>query len=153
MKRGIIISSLLAAVILFGFQQASNNCDQKTLKNRCKVLLSPFKYDSAKMTPINLQAKKAQKVEVEVPVFIGEHYRLVFNMASAPKGVIINVYSKDKEAKKREVLFSTRDSSKTDMEFIFDMPRVKKLFVDYDVAADSLNTKAKGCAVFMGGYK
>jgi len=151
MKKSILTGALLIAVILFGFQQA-NNCDQKTLKNRCKVLLTPFKYDSAKMTPLSLQ-KKQQKVEIEVPVFIGEKYRLVFNMAQAPKGVVINIYNKDKEAKKRELLFSTKDSSKTDTEFIFDAPRVKKMYVDYDVATDSLNTKAKGCAVFMVGYK
>lgn len=151
MKKSILTGAILLAVILFGFQQA-NNCDQKALKTRCKALLGPFKYDSAKMTPITMQ-KKQQKMEVEVPVFIGEKYRLVFNMAQAPKGVVINVYNKDKEAKKRELLFSTRDSSTTDTEFIFDAPRLKKMFVDYDIATDSLDTKVKGCAVFMVGYK
>lgn len=152
MKKTFFLSSLLLVALLFGFQQQAADCDQKTLKNRCKVLLTPYKYDSAKMTRLAAQ-KKAQKIEVEVPVFVGEKYRLVFNMAQAPKGVVINIYNKDKEAKKRDLLFSTRDSSKTDMEFIFDAPRVRKMYVDYDVPVDSLNTKAKGCAVFMVGYK
>lgn len=142
---------MFLAVFLFGFQQTTPDCDQKTLKNKCKTLLGDYKYDSAKMTKIVMQ-KKAQKIEVEVPVFIGEKYRLVFNMAQAPKGVTINIYNKDKEAKKRDLLFSSKDAKGDAKEFVFDAPRVKKMFVDYDVAPDSLNTKGKGCAVFMVGY-
>lgn len=152
MKKGFIMSSLLLVVFLFGFQQQTADCDQKTLKNRCKAMLGQFKYDSAKVTKIALQ-KKSQKLEVEVPVFVGEKYRLVFNTAQCPGKVTINVYNKDKEAKKRDLLFSTRDSSGSDREFIFDAPRVRKMYVDYDIAPDSTNSKAKGCAVFMVGYK
>lgn len=152
MKKSFILSSLLLAVFLFGFQQSTALCDQKTLKNRCKVMLGPYKYDSAKVTRISLQ-KRPQQFEVEVPVFIGEQYRLVFNNAQAPGNVTINVYNKPKDARKRELLFSTKDSSATDKEFIFDAPKARKLFVDYDIAPDSTNSKAKGCAVFMVGYK
>jgi hypothetical protein len=152
MKKSFTMSSLFLALFLFGFQQQTAECDQKTIKNRCKTMLGQYKYDSAKVTKIALQ-KKAQQLEVEVPVFVGEKYRLVFNTSQAPGRVVINVYNKDKEAKKRDLLFSTRDSSASDKEFIFDAPRLRKMFVDYDIAPDTTNSKAKGCAVFMVGYK
>lgn len=150
MKKSILPVTFLLATFLFSFQQPAVDCDQKTLKSKCKTLLGPFTYDSAKMTKLTPQ-KKAQTVEVEVPVFIGEKYRLIFNMAQAPGRVIVNVYNKSKDAKKRELLFSTKDSSATDKEFIYDTPRLMKLFVDYEVPADT--SAARGCAVFMVGYK
>ncbi|MFL5762918.1 MAG: hypothetical protein ACJ77K_03180 [Bacteroidia bacterium] len=153
MKKAFYIS-LVGMIFIFGFTtiQTGDNCDKKTLTANCKKKLDPFKYDSQKFTKINY-TKKAQNLEVEVPIFIGEKYRLVFNTSALPKGIRINVYTKDKEAKKRDAIYSNKDAKADEKEFVFDAPRARKMFVDYDVPADSSGQKTSGCMIFMVGYK
>jgi hypothetical protein len=145
---------VVTAALAYGFTtvQTADNCDKKALTASCKKKLDPYKYDSQKFTKINF-TKKAQQLEVEVPVFIGEKYRLVFNTSGLPKPVRVSVYTKDKEAKKREPIFSSKDLKAGENEFIFDAPRARKMYVDYDVPADSTGAKSTGCVVFMVGYK
>ncbi|MCX6296618.1 MAG: hypothetical protein NTX97_11235 [Bacteroidetes bacterium] len=153
MKKSFYIS-LVGLLFIFGFTtlQTADNCDKKALTASCKKKLEPFKYDSQKFTKINF-TKKAQQLEVEVPIFIGEKYRLVFNTSGLPKGIKINIFTKDKETKKREAIFSNKDAKDTEKELVFDAPRSRKMFVDYDVPADSTNAKLTGCMIFMVGYK
>ncbi len=153
MKKAYFIS-LVGLLFLFGFTtiQTTDSCDKKSMTASCKKKLDQYKYDSQKFTKI-IFTKKAQQLEVEVPIFIGEKYRLVFNTSGLPKNVKINIYTKDKEAKKREAIFSTKDAKADEKEFVFDAPRARKMFVDYDVPADSTNAKLTGCMIFMVGYK
>jgi hypothetical protein len=150
----IFFTGLVGLVFIYGFTtiQTADNCDKKALTTSCKKKMEPFKYDSQKFTKI-MYTKKAQQLEIEVPVFIGEKYRLVFNTSSLPKPVTVNVYTKDKETKKREAIYSSKDLKAGEHEIVFDVPRVRKLFVDYDVPADSTSQKMSGCLVFMVGYK
>ena len=153
MKKAYFIS-LVGLLFLFGFTtiQTTDSCDKKAMTASCKKKLDQYKYDSQKFTKI-IFTKKAQQLEVEVPIFIGEKYSLVFNTSGLPKNVKINIYTKDKEAKKREAIFSTKDAKADEKEFVFDAPRARKMFVDYDVPADSTNAKLTGCMIFMVGYK
>ena len=153
MKKAYFIS-LVGLLFLFGFTtiQTTDSCDKKAMTASCKKKLDQYKYDSQKFTKI-IFTKKAQQLEVEVPIFIGEKYRLVFNTSGLPKNVKINIYTKDKEAKKREAILSTKDAKADEKEFVFDAPRARKMFVDYDVPADSTNAKLTGCMIFMVGYK
>ena len=144
-----IYAVLIGVAFAFTTIQSTDNCNKQALSASCRKKLEPFKYDSQKFTKINF-TKKAQQLEVEVPVFIGEKYRLVFNTSSLPKAIQVNVYTKDKESKKREAIFTSKPG---EPEQSFDVPRVRKLYVDYDVPADSTNNKSSGCMVFMVGYK
>lgn len=150
----IFYTGLVGLIFIYGFTsiQTTDNCDKKALTTSCKKKMEPFKYDSQKFTKI-MYTKKAQQLEIEVPVFIGEKYRLVFNTSSLPKPVVVNVYTKDKESSKREAIYSSKDLKPGENEIVFDVPRVRKLFVDYDVPADTTNQKLSGCMVFMVGYK
>lgn len=150
----LFYTGLLGLFFMYGFTtiQTTDNCDKKTLTTSCKKKMEPFKYDSQKFTKIMYQ-KKAQQLEIEVPVFIGEKYRLVFNTSSLPKPVQVNVYTKDKESSKREPIYTSKDLKPGENEIVFDVPRVRKLYVDYDVPADSTNNKLSGCVIFMVGYK
>jgi hypothetical protein len=145
---------LASAVFALGFTtiQTADNCDKKALTASCKKKLEPYKYDSQKYTKINY-TKKAQQLEVEVPVFIGEKYRLVFNTSALPKPIRVSVYTKDKESKKREPIYTNKDVKPGENELVFDAPRARKMYVDYDVPADSSGAKNSGCVVFMVGYK
>ena len=153
MKKVIYIG-LVGLIFAFGFTtiQTADNCDKKALSASCKKKLEPYKYDSQKFTRINFAAKP-QQLEVEIPVFVGEKYRLVFNTSGMPKPIKISVYTKDKDSGKRDAIYDNKNSKAEETEFVFDAPRVRKMFVDYDVPLDSANTKASGCVVFMVGYK
>lgn len=153
----VIVLGFLAVVVGYGFTtiQTADNCDKKAITTSLKKKMDPFKYDSQKFSKINF-TKKAQQLEVEVPVFIGEKYRLVFNTSGLPKPIRISVYTKDKESKKREPIYTNKDVKAGENEIVFDAPRVRKLFVDYDVPVDSTasaSAKVSGCIAFMVGYK
>jgi hypothetical protein len=151
MKKVITILSLCIA---FGFTtiQTADNCDKKALSENCKKQLGEFQYDSQKFMKINF-TEKVQLLEVEVPVFVGEKYRVVFNTSSLPNQVNVSVYTKDKESKKREAIFSSKKDAAGKTEFAFDAPRVRKMYVDYEIPMIDSKEKQSGCAVFMVGYK
>lgn len=149
----IILTGFIGLIIAYGFttKQSSVSCDKTTLSSNCKKKLEPFKYDSQKFTKI-VHKNTPQQLEIEVPVFFGEKYRLVFNTAALSKSIAINVYTKSKESKKREPIYSTKALKSGEKEFVFDAPRMRKLYIDYEVPADSTNSNLSECVVFMIGY-
>lgn len=145
----VIVVSLTSAAI-----QQAVTCDQKALKDAAREKLEPYKYDSGKVTQLRYK-NKAQSKEIEVPVFIGEKYRMVFNTTALTKDVVINVYNKDKETKNRKVLWSSKSSAPGTTLHVYEPDNAKfKFFVDYDLpaVADS-SAAAQECVVFMLGYK
>lgn len=147
------VSSLVIAFILTvcAFQNGDAPCDQKALKDKAKKILEPYKYDVAKVTAIIYKDKPTVK-EIEVPLFIGEKYRLVFNAEALPKQVVINLYNRDKESSKRKLLFSSKDATADKKDFSFDYSFANKIFIQYDIPAGDSTAKS-GCLVFMLGYK
>ncbi len=149
----LITASLAFAIIILvsAFQNGDAPCDQKALKEKAKKTLEPYKYDVAKITRIMYKDKPSMK-EIEVPLFIGEKYRLVFNTEALPKNVIINLYNRDKESPKRKLMFSSKDAGHDKKEFAFDYSFANKIFIDYDIPAGD-SSAVSGCVVFMLGYK
>ena len=97
-----LFKSLLTFVFIFAFMAFQGGdvlCNAKELKEKAKVALEPYKYDSAELTRILYKAKETVK-EVEVPLFIGEKYRMVFELEALPKQVEVQIYNKDKSSKK-----------------------------------------------------
>jgi hypothetical protein len=157
MKKHILLLTLaLASVCFAGFkvvQKTKDICNPVELKKKCKSSLDPLTYDSAKLTRITF-TKKPAKISTEVPLSLFGGYRIVFNTEGMPKKIGINVYNKDKESKKRELLFSNKDSLDNNTTLIFNPGKhTRKVYIDYDVPADSLNLKIKGCVYFVLGYK
>lgn len=144
----VILVSLTGAAI-----QQAVTCDQKALKDAARAKLDPFKYDSGKVTQIRYR-NKAQLKEIEVPVFIGEKYRMVFNTEALTKDVVISVYNKDKETKNRKVLWTSKSSPPGTKMHIYEPENAKfKFFVDYDIPAVADSVTSTECVVFMLGYK
>lgn len=140
-------ATLLISSLAF---QSDESCNAKALKENAKQTLDPYQYDMSKLTRIMYKAKPMLK-EVEVPLFIGEKYRLVFNTEALPKPVVINIYNRDKDNSKRKLLFSSKDQGGK-KSFSFDYSFARKVYVDYEIpAGDSLMNG--GCLVFMLGYK
>ena len=148
-----IIKPLLSIVIVFGlmaFQSGDVLCNAKELKEKAKATLEPYKYDSSELTRILYKTKESVK-EVEVPLFIGEKYRMVFELEALPKHVEVQIYNKDKDSKNRKLLFSSKDMGDK-KEFLFEVSKVRHVYVDYIVPPSEAGSYS-GCAVFMVGYK
>lgn len=144
----VIVVSLTSAAI-----QEAVTCDQKALKDAAREKLEPFKYDSGKVTQLRYR-NKAQVKEIEVPVFIGEKYRMVFNATAVSKDVIISVYNKDKDTKNRKVLWTSKGSDPATKMHVFEPDNAKfKFYVDYDLPAVADSIVPQECIVFMLGYK
>jgi len=152
MKTIIIpILTLTFIFILMSFQTGNILCNAKEMKEKASALLDPYKYDSSEMTKILYKTKESVK-EVEVPLFIGEKYRFVFEMEALPKHVEVQIYNKDKNSKNRKLLFSSKESASDKKEFQFDVTRVRTVYVDYIVPQAEAGAYT-GCAVFMLGYR
>lgn len=148
-----IIKPLVSIVIVFvlmAFQTGDVLCNSKELKEKAKLALEPYKYDSSELTRIVYKTKETVK-EVEVPLFIGEKYRMVFELEALPKQVEVQIYNKDKESKNRKLLFSSKDMGDK-KEFQFEVSKVRHVYVDYIVPPTETGSYS-GCAVFMVGYK
>ena len=144
------IVSIVIVFVLMAFQGGDVLCNAKELKEKAKLALEPYKYDSAELTRILYKAKESVK-EVEVPLFIGEKYRMVFELEALPKHVEVQIYNKDKDSKNRKLLFSSKDMGDK-KEFQFEVSKVRHVYVDYIVPPTEAGSYS-GCAVFMVGYK
>lgn len=153
----IILNKLLKSVSVFALLfsvfafQGDAPCDAKALKDKAKKQLEPYTYDMSKLTHITYKAQAWLK-EIEIPLFIGEKYRLVFNTEALPKQIVISIYNRDKDSKKRKLLFTTKDAGADKREFAFDLTMARKAFIDYEIPSGD-STAAGGCLVFMMGYK
>lgn len=144
------IVSIVIVFVLMAFQTGDVLCNAKELKEKAKLALEPYKYDSSELTRILYKAKETVK-EVEVPLFIGEKYRMVFELEALPKQVEVQIYNKDKDSKNRKLLFSSKDMGDK-KEFQFEISKVRHVYVDYIVPPTEAGSYS-GCAVFMVGYK
>ena len=144
------IVSIFIVFVLMAFQGGDVLCNSKELKEKAKLALEPYKYDSSELTRILYKAKEMVK-EVEVPLFIGEKYRIVFELEALPKQVEVQIYNKDKDSKNRKLLFSSKDMGDK-KEFQFEVSKVRHVYVDYVIPQTETGSYS-GCAVFMVGYK
>lgn len=150
MKR--IVLACLSAVVALTLTSSTisdSDCDTKTLKKEGIADLNPFYYSASKVNVINYDYKASYK-EIEVPLFKGENYKLVFNKNGLPKDVVIEIFDKDKSHKNRHSLFS---SAGNDAPIISYTPeKSRKLYIRYTVP-EAKGIKETGCIVFILGYQ
>lgn len=145
------------AAFLFSFlmfsQSSVGECNSKELKDAVLSLLKPdFKYDSSKIIRFEYTTTEQVK-ETEVPLFIGEKYRFLFNLNAAPLGAEVRVYDKPYDSKKRKLIYSTKQEKEGEKNiFIFEPVKSKKIYVDVVVPSTD-KTFQRGCVVFVIGYK
>jgi hypothetical protein len=132
--------------------QNSFICPASQLKNDLKPMLKPdYKYDSSKTTRIALSGEKQIK-EIEVPLFIGEKYKFVFNAAELPNDVNIVIYDKKIGKKNREVLYSNEKEKKAGKKtFVYEPDKSRTMYINYDIPASKEGES--GCIVFLLGYR
>jgi hypothetical protein len=124
-------------------------CNTKALKKEGISLLNPYYYSSSKVSVINYDDKQTRK-EIEVPLFKGEKYRLIFNKTELPKDIEIRIYDKSDENEGRSPIFSSNESEGKMV--IFEPKKSKPLYVNYIIPAGEAEQKG-GCIVFVLGYQ
>jgi hypothetical protein len=149
------LKPLLSVLIVVGLTSIQGGdtilCNAKVLKEKAENLLDPYKYDSSELTKIIYKKQESVK-EVEVPLFIGEKYKVVFVTEALPKAVEIQIYNKDKESKNRKLLFSSKDAGADKKDISFDISMARHIFIDYLVPPVETGSYS-GCVVFAVGYK
>ena len=127
----------------------SEVCDTRALKKEGIADLNPFYYSAAKVNLISYDYKVSRK-EIEVPLFKGEKYKMVFNKKGLPKDVVIEIYDKDKSHEGRTPLFTSEGN--TNPIVSFQPEKSKKMYVNY-VVPKADGEKTEGCLVFILGYQ
>lgn len=150
MKKFAYLFSIIGlATILMAATSEKETCDIKTLKKEGISNLNPFYYSSAKVSSITYDYSVRRK-EIEVPLFKGEKYRMVFNKKSLPKDVVIEIYDKDKSHSTREIIYTS--ANKEGNILSYEPEKSKRYYVNYVIPkADGI--KEEGCIVFVLGYQ
>lgn len=150
MKKILLTSlTLLCGILLNQSFAQTANCDIKALKKESIAQLSPFYYSSAKVSKITYQSEAVTK-EVEVPLFKGEQYRMVFNRTALPEKVEIKVYDHDSSHEGRKAVFSSKGDNRDIL--YFEPEKSKRHYVTYTIPAVT-ETVEEGCLVFVLGYQ
>lgn len=155
MKRSTLFLIPLSVIFISltcAFIQVGDACDAKALKDNAKAALDPYKYDSGKLTRLYYKKKETMK-ELEIPVFIGEKYKIVWNTEALTRAVTISVFNKEKDAKGRKELFSFVASPSEKIHSFIPEGIKTKFYVDYTMPAVTDSLPPSECVVMMLGFK
>jgi hypothetical protein len=155
MKRStlfLIPVSVIFIALTCAFIQASDTCDTKSFKENAKAALDPFKYDSGKVTRMYYR-KKEQMKELEIPIFVGEKYKVVWNTEGVSRPVKVSVYNKDKDSKNRKEMYSFTVNAGEKIHSYEPDGAKFKFYVDYSLPAVADSLPPSECMVMMLGYK
>jgi hypothetical protein len=157
MKNFIIISLLALSAVLVAFTSGKKQaaeivdyCTSSETKKKCKLMLDPYSYDASKRSSITFKNKPQMK-ELEIPLFMGEKYRVIFSKEGLPQDVDINIYDHKFEAKHRKLLFSSKDFPTDQKEYTWEPEHSKKMYIDYKIPPTN-DTIKKGCLIMVLGY-
>ncbi len=156
-QKMIMKSHIFYLVVLLGFSlisaiQITEECDVTSLKVDMKEQLKPtYKYDSAKTTRFYYK-NKTQVKEIEVPLFMGEKYRFIFNTSYLTKDVKIEIYNKPLDSKKRELLYELIPKDGQNI-YTFNPVKSRKMYVNYTIPEVENPTMEKDCLLFVLGYE
>jgi hypothetical protein len=158
-KHNIIALLFLTMLASSAIGQSYEYCDTKTLKDSCKNYIDhPYHYDASNIILVTLE-KKGQMKEVEIPMFLGESYKLIFNTYALPAGVEIHVYNKDADHSNRKELFTCSSSDPVRKIYVYDTEHYhSKLYIDYVIPANHNGggdsaPLIQGCGVLVVAYK
>jgi len=149
MKKLTLMFFSIGTIAVLSSAISDTNCDTKILKKEGITELNPFYYSASKVNVVNYDYKVSRK-EIEVVLFKGEKYKMVFNKKGLPKDVIIDIFDKDKSHSKRNSLFTSEGNSAQIISY--SPEKSKTMYVRYTIPkADEVNES--GCIVFILGYQ
>lgn len=153
MKLKIYFLSIISlAIFSIAAIQVTEEFDALALKTELKTALQPdYKYDSAKTTRFSYKTKEQTK-EIEIPLFMGEKYRFMFNTSGLTRNIKIEIYNKPLDNKKRELLYKLEPKSDQHI-YAFEPQKSRKMYVSYTIPEVEEPTIVKDCLVLVIGYQ
>lgn len=150
-KFSYITLFLFVAFISTAAIQVAEECDAMALKKELKRELRPdYKYDSSKSSRLTYKAK-IQVKEMEVPLFMGEKYRFLFNTVGLPQNVKVEIFNKKLGHKKRKLLY-TLEHKENQHIYTYEPEKSRKMYINYTIP-ESSEEGLKGCLIFVLGYQ
>lgn len=154
MKKTILSLVLIAAIAgVYGFKSfmQPKACNPTALKKMLGEMLGEeFIPDGLKLTKITYKPKPQKKL-VEIPLYMGEYYKIIFYTAELPQDIDIDIYNKPESSKRRKLLFSSKESSKNNENtYVFETDRADNFYIEYSIPGT--DTIKSGCISFMLGY-
>ena len=147
-----ILSLLSIPFFCLAATQVAEECDATALKTELKKELKPeYKYDSSKTTRFYYKTKPQMK-EIEIPLYMGEKYRFLFNTAGLTKDIEIGVYSKPLGHKKRKLLYKLEPKEGQHI-YSFEPSKSRKMYLNYIIPKVEEATTVKDCMIFVVGYQ
>ncbi len=149
-KSAFITSLIIVFLSLCAFQ--IQECDVVALKSVLKKELKPdFKYDSAKTSRFTYKTKKQMK-EIEIPLFMGEKYKFLFNTEGLSEMINVEIYNKPIGHKKRVLLYKL-DFKEGQNIYSFEPEKSRKMYLSYTIPKVEEANISKGCILMVLGYK
>ena len=146
-----LISIALIGIFSISAIQVSEECDATALKAELKRELRPdYKYDSSKTSLFSYKSK-IQVKEIEVPLFMGEKYKFLFNTAGLQKDVKVEIFNKPAGHKKRKLLYTLNKKEGKNI-YTYEPQRSRKMYINYTIPQSS-EAELKGCIAFVLGYQ
>lgn len=131
-------------------EEVVDYCTYADFRDDLKAQLDPYEYDAQKVSKFTVKDNEQTK-EIEVPLFIGESYKVIFSQEGMPVNVLIEIYDKEIGKNKRSLLWSNADDMETTV-YEWIPEKSKKFYVNYTVPATDGETM-KGCMYFVVGYE
>lgn len=152
MKKAIFTITLLFWGLTAQLQNKMETCNISALKSKLTAMLGNYKYDSSKITHFSFNGNKQEKT-ISLPLFEGEHYKLLFNTNAMPDGVEINIYNESSHKNKKKLIYSNKKELKDGKKiFSFTPQKGNVLLIEYSVPKGE-NPGSVGCVVFLMGYQ
>lgn len=149
MKKILLACLVFATLFTMTSAIEGESCDTKALKKEGVAELNPYYYSASKVNVISYDYKASRK-EIEVPLFKGEKYKMVFNKKGLPKDVLIEIFDKDKSHTGRKALFTTEGNNSDIVSYT--PTKSKKMYINYTIP-QAKGEKETGCVVFLLGYQ
>jgi hypothetical protein len=147
-----ILSLLFVPFLCVAAIQVTEECDATALKAELKKELKPnYKYDSSKTTRFYYKTKPQMK-EIEIPLYMGEKYKFMFNTAGLTKDIEIGLYSKPTGHKKRKLLYKLERKEGQHI-YSFEPSKSRKMYLSYSIPKVEEATLTKDCIIFVVGYQ
>lgn len=129
----------------------NNEYCNKNSKRNTKKELKPYNYGSMKVSSVFTSDEEDMVWEVNVPLFSGEEYRLVFNVEGIKDDIVIEIYDRPKSEKRRKLLYSSEAFGEEQDIYLFHPEKSQPIYVNYKV--NKTETVKEGCIMMMLGYK
>ncbi len=143
---------LFVAFISTAAIEIIEECDATALKNELKRELRPeYRYDSSKSSRFTYK-ETPQIKEIEVPLFMGERYRFLFNTSCVPEGIDVKIYNKSMDKKNRTLLY-TMESIDDQKIYTFEPEKSRKMYINYIIPGRASESEMNGCMIFVLGYQ